>query len=52
MVNLINVCKVEFTCLLLCIREKTAEIDELKVVQDNLKAEEGLVLTVYTCIHS
>ena len=32
-------------------REQTAEIDELKMVQANLKAEEGLVLTVYTCIH-
>lgn len=34
--------------LLLCFREQSAEIDELKVVQANLKAEEGLVLIVYT----
>ena len=52
-VNLIDVCKVEFILLLLlCFREQTAEIDELKVAQAKLKAEEELVLTVYTCIHS
>ncbi len=47
------VCKVEFILLLLLfIREQTAEIKGLKVVQANSKAEVALVLTVYACIHS